>query len=76
MRTTLDLDADVLEAARALATIRKQTMGAVISELARQSLQQPITERKMRDGVPVLPKPSSGVTTNEFIHRLRDEEGI
>jgi hypothetical protein len=76
MRTTLDLDDDVLEAARALAAMRKQTMGKVVSELVRQGLHQPPTRLKNRDGVPVLPKRSGVVVTNEFINRLREEQGI
>jgi hypothetical protein len=33
MRTTLDVDADVLEAVKAIAKSRKSTAGKVISEL-------------------------------------------
>ena len=76
MRTTLDLDGDVLEAARALAAMRKQSMGRVVSELARQGLQQPPPKLKTRAGIPVLPKRSGVTVTNEFINRLREEQGI
>ena len=76
MRTTLDLDGDVLEAARSLATLRKQTMGKVVSELARKGLQQPVAKMKIRGGIPVLPKRPGVVVTNEFINRLREEQGI
>jgi hypothetical protein len=40
MRTTLDLDDDVLRAARALAARERRSLGAVVSALARQSLQR------------------------------------
>jgi hypothetical protein len=76
MRTTLDLDDDVLEAARALAKMRNQTMGKVISELVRQGLHQPPMKLKNREGIPVLPKRAGVVVTNEFINRLREEQGI
>ena len=76
MRTTLDLDDDVLEAARALAKMRNQTMGKVVSELVRQGLHQPPAKLKIREGIPVLPKRSGVVVTNEFINRLREEQGI
>lgn len=76
MRTTLDLDDDVLEAARALAKLRNQTMGKVVSELVRQGLHQPPAKLKSREGIPVLPKRSGVVVTNEFINRLREEQGI
>lgn len=46
MRTTLRIDDDVLEAARALADSERRGVGAVISELARRSLQPTLA----RDG--------------------------
>lgn len=45
MRTTLQLDDDVLDAARALAAAERRSLGAVISELARRALRpSPIRE--------------------------------
>ncbi len=41
MRTTLDLDADVLQAAKELAAARGSTAGKVLSELARKGLESP-----------------------------------
>jgi len=41
MRTTLQLDDDVLAAARVLARQRQSTIGDVISDLARQTLTRP-----------------------------------
>ena len=41
MRTTLQLDDDVLAAARVLARQQRTSLGAVISELARQALVAP-----------------------------------
>ena len=38
VRTTLDIDDDVLQVARELAAHRKTTAGKVLSELARQAL--------------------------------------
>ena len=38
MRTTLDLDDDVLAAARALAVAEGRSLGAVISDLAKRGL--------------------------------------
>ena len=38
MRTTLSLDPEVLSAARKIATARSQSLGEVISELARRGL--------------------------------------
>jgi len=41
MRTTLDIDDDVLQAAKELARRQKKTAGAVISELTRKALTAP-----------------------------------
>ena len=40
MRTTLDIDDDILEAAKELARAEKKTAGRVLSELARKALTQ------------------------------------
>ena len=39
MRTTIDLDAEVLAAAKKLAAARSESLGRVISELARAGLE-------------------------------------
>ncbi len=44
MRTTLDLDADVLAAARAVARLEGRSLGRVVSALARRGLQPPQAE--------------------------------
>jgi hypothetical protein len=54
VRTTLDLDPDVLQAAKELAQLRGQTAGRVLSDLAREALMRPRRAR-VRNGVPVLP---------------------
>lgn len=73
MRTTLDVDDDVLSAAKELAKARKSTVGQVLSDLARQTL----TRRASTDfenGIPQLPAdPDAGVVTMERVNRLRDE---
>jgi hypothetical protein len=74
VRTTLDLDDDVLAAARSIAAARKQTMGKVVSDLLRQSLATKL--KKGRSGVPLLPLRPGIIVTNELIDKLREEEGI
>jgi hypothetical protein len=44
VRTTLSLDDDVLASARVLARQRGESLGAVISELARKGLHQPLPQ--------------------------------
>jgi hypothetical protein len=74
MRTTLDLDDDILAAARSIAAARKQTMGKVVSDLVRQSL----TTKAKRGptGIPLLPRRPGVIVTNELIDKLREDEGI
>ena len=75
VRTTLDLDPDVLEAAKQLAAQRGSTAGKVISELARRGL-APEEARggRQRHGVPVLPaRRDAKPVTLETVNRLRDE---
>lgn len=56
MRTVLDIQDDVLEAARALATARGVSVGMALSELARRGLgaRMPVT---VRSGFPVFQVP-------------------
>jgi hypothetical protein len=74
MRTTLDIDDDVLLAAKELAAVQKTTTGQVISDLARQALTRPTeTPVKYRNGFRILPK-RGGVVTTELVERLAEEE--
>lgn len=59
MRTTLDIDEDVLESAKELAAARGTTAGCVISDLVRQALdaRPRVTQR---NGVPLLPRRPRG----------------
>ena len=74
MRTTLNLDDDILQIAKQLAQQRGSTTGQVISELARQAL-EPKTPPKMRNGVMVFdPKPGAKKPYLALVNQLRDEE--
>ncbi len=74
MRTTLAIDDDVLAAAKALAKQHRRSLGAVISDLARHTLTEPVVVGT-RNGVPILPisNPAACVTP-ELVNELRDEE--
>ena len=75
MRTTLDIDEDVLLTAKEIAQQRKATLGQVISTLLRVSLQPKSFELEYRDGVPLLSRRPDGPTvTTELVNRLRDED--
>jgi hypothetical protein len=74
MRTTLDIDPDVLQAAKEIAEQRGTTAGKVLSALARQAL-EPKTETTLRNGVPLLPRRPAGAPrpTLALVNQLRDE---
>ena len=75
MRTTLNIDEDVLLAAKNLAHIKKKSVGAVISELARLAL-TPSTKAPERNdpegfyGFKPLPR-RGGTVSNGLIDKLR-----
>ena len=75
MRTTLDVDDDVLQAAKELAAVRKSTAGKVLSELARRGLAAPRPAR-VRNGVPLLASRPAGAAkpTMKRVNELRDED--
>jgi Arc/MetJ family transcription regulator len=76
MRTTIDIDADVLSAAKEIAEHRRTTAGRVISDLARQALTAPgPLELGERGGFFVLPKRAGVVVTSDMVKRLADDEG-
>lgn len=74
MRTTLDIDDDVLQAAKELAALKGTTTGRVVSELARRAL-EPAESMQNRNGVPVLPRRPSGAPkpTMKLVNTLRDD---
>ncbi len=81
MRTTLDIEDDVLSAAKELARRSGSSAGQVISRLARQALTQVpaskspgVKEPKATYGF--RPFPSRSVVANELVDQLRDDEGI
>ena len=73
MRTTLELDDDLLATARQLSHQQGLTLGQLISELARQSLaaRAPL---KVRNGA-LLFEPKAGAPKPDLriVHKLRDE---
>ena len=76
MRTTVDLDDDILQAAKELAQSRGLTAGRVISDLVRQALRDPVATGPTRNGVPVLPPRPAGEprVTMKRVNESRDGE--
>jgi hypothetical protein len=74
VRTTLDIDDDVLQVAKELAASRRTTTGRVLSDLARKAL-EPSRSAKVRNGVPLLPRRPAGAPkpTMKLVNSLRDD---
>jgi hypothetical protein len=84
MRTTLDIEDDVLQAAKELARRERKSAGAVLAELARRSLTQaampePAGGRAApkRGVAGFKPFPARGVViSDDTVNALRDAEGV
>jgi hypothetical protein len=75
VRTTLDLDDDILQAVKELGQLHRKTAGQMLSELARRALAPaPVVRARVRNGVPLLPsRPDAPIMTMADVNRLRDE---
>lgn len=73
VRTTLEIDNDVVSAARELAALQRRSLGSVISELARRGL---TPAQVHTDGsLPVIRMPAgSPPITPEMVRRALDED--
>lgn len=79
MRTTLDIDDDVLQAAKELARAEKKTAGQVLSALARKALTAPSGFAEsageqsgfmFKNGFYVLPNRDGPPVTTELVEQL------
>ncbi len=84
MRTTLDIDDDVLSAAKELAAKEGKTAGKVLSELFRKALAEPspgvgpgagAPGYACKNKIPVV-RSRGEIVTNAHVQRLMEEEGI
>lgn len=78
MRTTLDIDDDVLVAAKELARRERRTAGKLMSDLMREALRNraagSTTDGPGREFYGFRPIPAGGsVVTNELVDKLREE---
>jgi len=72
MRTTLDIDDDVVSAARDLASAERRSLGSVISDLARKGLTPARLESE--NGLPVIRvPPGTPAITPAMVKRGLDE---
>ena len=73
MRTTVDLDEDVLLVAKEIAHKRGVSIGRILSDLVRQALVRQDGETT-RNGVPLFPiRSEARIVTLELVNQLRDE---
>jgi hypothetical protein len=76
MRTTLDIDDDVLAATKEKAAAEKTTTGKLISDLVRRALTRPAEGPLVqRNGFYVLPS-RGGVVTSALVRRLEQEADL
>ena len=76
MRTTVDIEDDVLRAAKELARQQKVPVGKVVSDLVRKALTHRPTGGT-RHGIPLFPvQPKAGIATLELVNQLRDDETL
>ena len=80
MRTTLDIDDDVLLAAKEIARRNGETAGQVVSELMRRALTQTVVSfevREPKERYGFRPFPAGGrVVSNAQVDKLREDEGV
>ncbi len=71
MRTTLNIDDDVLQAAKERAASKRISIGKAISVLERHALNNP-AESALRNGLPLFTvQPAAGRVTLELVNQLR-----
>jgi len=74
MRTTLEIEDDLVQLARQLAEQQKISMGEVVSQMMRKSLQTAAPSQS-RNGVPlIVRRPGAPKPTLTLINQLRDQE--
>ncbi len=80
MRTTIDIADDVLQAAKERARRENKSIGAIVSELARNALtaapapaSMGVEQPKAVYGVRPFPR-RGGIVTNEKINALREDD--
>jgi hypothetical protein len=74
MRTTLDIDDDVMLAVKEIALAKRIPAGKVLSSLVRKGLERSKTRVKVRNGVPVWPSRPGRVISNALVQKILNEE--
>ena len=74
MRTTLDIEDDVLEVAKSLARHQRLSLGKAVSALIRMAIHPSSQKEEVRNGLRVIARrPNAKVVTLDTVNHLRDE---
>lgn len=74
MRTTLEIEDDVLEVAKDLARHQCVSLGKAVSQLLRKGIQSPERGQTMRNGLRIVNRPANAApVTLEIVNQIRDE---
>lgn len=76
MRTTLDIDNDILDLAKGYASSQGMSLGKALSQMVRKSFQQQLgsDSTPVRNGLRVILRaPTSKLVTLETVNHIRDE---
>ena len=76
MRTTLEIDDDLMQVVREMARLKNKGIGRTISDLARRGLMPDATPaRELEFGIPVWKHgPGAVAVTGEMVRNLADDE--
>ncbi len=74
MRTTLDIEDDLLKIAKGIAEYQKINLGEAVSLLIRKGIDPTFPQQQIKNGLRIINRPQgSKPVTLEIVNRLRDE---
>jgi hypothetical protein len=76
MRTTLNIDDDVLDTVKAMASRDRKPVGEVVSAMLRRAVEPPAAAAaRTRNGIPLFPvAPNAHVVTPEIVRELLEDD--
>jgi hypothetical protein len=75
VRTTLDIDDDILSAARSIAAAEGRSIGSALSMITRRGLHPSVRAERGAGGFPIFDVAVGGPITSEAVRAALDEEG-
>lgn len=77
MRTTIDLDEELLRTAKDIAAAQRETLSTVITRLAWKGLEPDRQARRVRNGFALLPpRPGAKTVTSEHVAELLNQADL